>query len=286
MPYSREQIEKMSSAEMAYRMRNEAGFQAEVEKSLGSDIEIPVSQSSGDVRNNIQRAAFRKQDAETKKALDRKQAEAVREAQAGFATVAGQQAEEFRHIVGEEALTEDYLKQVGFILGSATQKQIDAAIEAFKYSTPAFDYRNAQEVATLSGFFTRNDNINNGITSNLQRAFSLLVEWGLLTPIEPPVPVPVQEPPAGPTPSEQAEQNRQKYFNEVVVKHPVTGVGYTEYTLSLLPSKEELYLRRIAEKGHSGSQLVDDFWEAQNIIAAKQATLNAEIPQHPSAAGN
>ena len=78
------------------------------------------------------------------------------------------------------------------------------------------------------------------------------------------------------SPSEAALRKFQDDRTIIVLTDPVTGQKFTEHDLSQLRSEDERRLRRIAEKGHAGNNLMDDFLEVKDLQAARDARIAAE----------
>jgi hypothetical protein len=136
-------------------------------------------------------------------------------------------------------------------------------------------FRNEYADAFLD-FFSRNDLVPS--LDAFDAVHRLLLEWACY----PETPAPVQQvavrhtPDPQPTPSELAAKAREARMTTIVVTDPATGIQYTEHALSLLPSRDELRLRRIAEKGHAGSAAADAYWEMKDENAAEIARLTEE----------
>jgi hypothetical protein len=78
------------------------------------------------------------------------------------------------------------------------------------------------------------------------------------------------------SPSEAALRKFQDDRTIIVLTDPVTGQKFTEYDLSQLRSEDERRLRRIAEKGHAGNNLMDDFLEVKDLQATRDARIADE----------
>jgi len=82
------------------------------------------------------------------------------------------------------------------------------------------------------------------------------------------------------TPSEQAAQRRHDYLFKLVATDPRDpSKKYSESDLDKLPAEEARYIRRYAERGHSGNNLLDDFYEIKNLQAVRDARIAAEGEQ-------
>jgi|SRR5579863_6792467 len=242
-------------------------------------------------RTNQERIQYHRQEEAEKQQAEAKQRQAdeersrpIRQAEQRLSETLTALTEDEAETISAESVSLAWLQTNEFVLGKQTlDAKYEQAAYQFKLATPTFNPKDETHKSALTGFLQRNSSIRLDVMSNLAKAWQLLLEYGLVTPFTPPAQeeAPVHEAPAGPTPSELADQRRQDYFSKVVVKHPVTGVELTEYALSLLPSKEELYLRRFIERGHTGSERLDEYWERRDVITAQQAALSAVVPAHP-----
>jgi len=155
-----------------------------------------------------------------------------------------------------------------------------AAINNFKYfaeSTASFHYYMADALLSAA---ERSQIIP---TAPAYTALhNLMLQFGAYPepPAQPAVeqPVAVAEEVVMRMPSEIAEARRYDFFHKVVVTDPRPekyGTKYAEADLRRLPATEERFLRRYAEKGHSGSAAYDEYLEVKD----KQSARDAEIAQ-------
>jgi hypothetical protein len=149
----------------------------------------------------------------------------------------------------------------------------DACVQLFQQwvaSTSTFKKAYAD---TLLTFIDRNDLVPT--LENLTAAHNLLLEYSAY-PSEVVLVAPVQtvrRTLTEPTPEKTREQLQHDFYNLVVVEDPATGKKYTEHALSLLPSKEELRLRRILE---NGSPALRAWREIKDLQAERDARMNEE----------
>jgi hypothetical protein len=181
-------------------------------------------------------------------------------------------AEATRTAILNDVLSEQFLPGERI---SGRRVNEDAAAQNFKEwasITPSFHKWMAD---TLLAVYERNDMAPIG--ANFSTVHNLLLEYGCYE--EPVQAAPQPQTVETSTPAEVAVKKYRDDRTIIVVTDPATGQQFTEHALSLLSAVEERRLRRIAEKGHSGNNLMDDFLEIKGIQqeqAAERDRIAAE----------
>jgi|HubBroStandDraft_5_1064220.scaffolds.fasta_scaffold06846_10 hypothetical protein len=110
--------------------------------------------------------------------------------------------------------------------------------------------------------FMKTNALDFGLADTWLASFQWLANSGLLpAPMAMPEEVPL-------TAAERHVIARQNYI-ELIIGNDEHGVNYTEEMLDKLPAKEALRLRRLFEKGHRGSILMDQYFEVRDAQAER-----------------
>jgi hypothetical protein len=196
----------------------------------------------------------------------------LNDARARFEETARAEAEEQRQRILTQRLTEQEFPGERVSGRSLSADTCAALFKNWAAKTPTFRREFAD---TFLDFISRNDIVPS--MESFDSVHTLLLEWAGYPEVAAPVQsAAVRHTEQQPTPSELAAKAREARMTTIVVTDPATGIQYTEHALSLLPSREELRLRRIAEKGHPGSAAADAYWEMKDENAAEIARLTEE----------
>jgi hypothetical protein len=118
--------------------------------------------------------------------------------------------------------------------------------------------------------FTKTNGLDFGLAGTWLASFQWLANAGLL-----PAPMAAPEE-VSLTAAERHVIARQNYI-ELIVGNDEHGVNYTEEMLDKLPAKEALRLRRLFEKGHRGSSLMDQYFEVRDAQAERDCKNATEF---------
>jgi hypothetical protein len=174
-------------------------------------------------------------------------------------------------------INEVYLAQFGeFQKGTCSESDAIATRILFRTTTSDF-IRNNTNGATLVAMVQRNGLLESDIRS-YQICHEICKTWGLYVDAdpEPMVEQPVVEPEPVVeqevlTPSQQYMANR---ASKDVVIGIADGVEITERMLEAMPSKDELRIRRVLEKGHSGSAAFDEYLNVRDAQFERDKEIN------------
>jgi hypothetical protein len=234
-------------------------------------------------RNNNRGVAYEeyladvaKEQAEEKAAQDAADRAAAQTPEAQYKASVNQLFSEERNVVLNGVIIDSYLAQFGTVeRGRCSEEQkVAARIEFRKTAT---DYvRNDKNGEILCAMVDRNG-LHPGKLSSYLICHEVLKTWsGYPEVVEAPAPVsevvPVVE--VGPvlSRSEQMVLDHHAYVNDVVGVDEA-GREWREVELDQLPAKDALRLRRLFEKGHRGSSLLDTYHEIKDIQQARDVEI-------------